>query len=82
MTPSQCRAARGLLKWTQEQLASAAEVHGHTVHGFENEETLPRRASLKVMQQAFDKAGVIFIKETGEAGPGVRLKKNLGITSL
>jgi hypothetical protein len=38
---------KGLLGTTlryQEQLASAAEVHGHTVHGFENEETLPRRA--------------------------------------
>jgi DNA-binding transcriptional regulator YiaG len=77
MTPSQCRAARGLLQWTQPQLATASGVHGQTVSHFETEGVVPRRASLKVMQTALEKAGVIFVDESTEAGPGVRLKKGL-----
>jgi transcriptional regulator with XRE-family HTH domain len=76
MTPSQCRAGRGLLRWTQDQLAGASGVHEATVRHFENEEVIPRRASLKVIRRAFEDAGVIFVEENGE-GPGVRLRKGL-----
>jgi transcriptional regulator with XRE-family HTH domain len=77
MTPAQCRAARGLLRWTQPQLAEASGVHDATVGHFENEEVTPRRASLIVIRRALEAAGVIFVDETGEAGPGVRLRKGL-----
>jgi transcriptional regulator with XRE-family HTH domain len=77
MTPSQCRAARGLLKWTQPQLAAASGVHDATVRAFENEEVTPRRASLLVMRHALETAGVIFVDESLEGGPGVRLRKGL-----
>jgi transcriptional regulator with XRE-family HTH domain len=77
MTPAQCRAARGLLDWTQPQLAAAAEVHAKTVSQFELEGVTPRRASLRVMLDAFKAAGVIFVDETPGAGPGVLLRKGL-----
>jgi DNA-binding transcriptional regulator YiaG len=77
MTPSQCRAARGLLQWTQPQLATASGVHGRTVSHFESEVVVPRRASLRVMRVAFEAAGVIFVEETSDGGPGVRLRKGL-----
>jgi transcriptional regulator with XRE-family HTH domain len=74
MTPAQCRAARGLLRWTQPDLAKASGVSDVTVRKFENEQATPQRASLQVMRQAIEAAGVIFVEENGE-GPGVRLRK-------
>jgi transcriptional regulator with XRE-family HTH domain len=74
MTPAQCRAARGLIRWTQPDLAKAAGVSDVTVRKFENEQATPQRASLQVMRAALESAGVIFVEENGE-GPGVRMKK-------
>ena len=74
MTPAQCRAARGLIRWTQPDLAKAAGVSDVTVRKFENDQASPQRASLDVIRRALEGAGVIFIEENGE-GPGVRLRK-------
>jgi transcriptional regulator with XRE-family HTH domain len=72
MTPSQCRAARALLNWTQDDLARAAEIGVATVRNFENEKSTPQRSSLKLIQQAFEAVGIQF---TNGDGPGVRLRK-------
>jgi transcriptional regulator with XRE-family HTH domain len=70
MTPSQCRAARGLLNWTQDEMASAARLSVVTVRNFENEKSMPQRATLDVIQRALEAAGVEF---TNGERPGVRL---------
>jgi transcriptional regulator with XRE-family HTH domain len=75
MTPAQCRAARGLLDWSQQQLAEAASVGVVTVRHFEGGKAAPRNATLDVLTRALDAAGVDFIPENG-GGAGVRLKKN------
>jgi hypothetical protein len=46
-----------------------------TVRNFENEKTMPQRASLDLIRRALESAGVIFVEENGE-GPGVRLRKS------
>ncbi|WGJ13774.1 XRE family transcriptional regulator [Methylocapsa sp. D3K7] len=74
ITPAQCRAGRGLVRWNQDDLAREAAVSVVTVRNFENEKSVPQRATLEVMQRALEKAGVEFIAENG-GGPGVRLKK-------
>jgi len=73
-TPAQCRAARGLLGWSQRDLAREAQVGIVTVHQLEAGRSQPRRASLDVIQRAFEVAGVQFIDENG-GGPGVRLRE-------
>lgn len=76
MNAAQSRAARGLLKWTQADLARASSVSEVTIRNFENEKSSPTRASLTVIRAALEAAGVIFQAE-GElvdGGPGVRLK--------
>ena len=73
-TPEQCRAARGLLGWTQQDLANQARVGIVTVNQLETGLSQPRLATLDVIQRAFESAGVEFIDENG-GGPGVRLKK-------
>jgi transcriptional regulator with XRE-family HTH domain len=69
--PSQCRAARGLLNWTQDDLATAAGIGIVTVRNFENEKSVPIRATLDVIRRAFEKAGVEF---TNGDEPGLKLK--------
>jgi transcriptional regulator with XRE-family HTH domain len=75
ITSAQCRAARGLLAWSQQELADAAGVGVVTVHQLEAGTSEPRRATLDVIRRAFEKAGVEFIDENG-GGPGVRLRKS------
>ena len=74
ITPEQCRAARGLLDWSQQDLAGRAAVGIVTVRQLEAGAHEPRRATLDVIQRAFESAGVEFIDENG-GGSGVRLKK-------
>jgi predicted transcriptional regulator len=75
MNSAQCRAARGLLAWTQQDLAREAGVGVITVHQLEAGSTAPRRSTLEVIKRAFEQAGVEFIDENG-GGPGVRLRKS------
>jgi transcriptional regulator with XRE-family HTH domain len=74
ITPSQCRGARGLLDWTQQELANAARIGVATVRLFEGGIGESRQATLAVLRQAFELAGIEFIDENG-GGPGVRLHK-------
>ena len=80
MTPAQSRAARGLLKWNQDDLAREAAVSVVTVRNFENEKSSPQRATINVMRTALEAAGVEFIPENG-GGAGVRLRKRVGPTN-
>ena len=74
ITPEQCRAARGLLDWSQQLLAERAGVGIVTIRQLEAESHLPRRATLAVVRGAFELAGVEFIDENG-GGAGVRLRE-------
>lgn len=69
MTPSQCRAARALLDWSQQQLADAAGVGVVTVRQLEGGSSQPRRATLDVMRRALESAGIQFV-ENGDAARG------------
>jgi transcriptional regulator with XRE-family HTH domain len=53
VTPGQCRAARGLLGWNQQELARRARVGIVTVHELETGVSQPRRATLDVIRRAF-----------------------------
>ncbi len=73
ISAAQCRAARGLLNWTQHDLAQTAGIGIVTVRQFETLKVEPRGATLAVIASAFEQAGVEFIPENG-GGAGVRLK--------
>lgn len=74
ITPEQCRAARGLVNWSQQQLADAARIGVVTIRQFEGGSSQPRHATLDVVRRAFEAADVRFIDENG-GGPGVRLAR-------
>ena len=76
ITVEQLRAARGLLGWSQNQLAEASTLAISTIRRMEGDRGPLRSSAENVLkvQQALEDAGVIFIDEDDE-GPGVRLRK-------
>jgi len=71
MTPSQCRAARALLDWTQTEAADAAGLGVSTVIDFERERRRVSEDAVAAIRKALEKAGVEF---TNGKRPGVRLR--------
>jgi transcriptional regulator with XRE-family HTH domain len=73
LTPEQSRAARGLLDWSQAQLASQSNLSESTVRDFEKGRRIPSVNNLAAIQKALEAAGVEF---TNGDQPGVRLRKS------
>jgi DNA-binding XRE family transcriptional regulator len=76
LTPEQCRAARGLLDWTQEELAEWADVSRSTIRDFENGRHHLHPTTAAQVVAALESGGALLIP-SDEAGPGVRLRKPL-----
>jgi len=73
--PAQCRAARGLLGWSQQDLSCKAEVARKTIADFELGLVNPYPRTLRDVVAAFDAGGIEFTSAVdGVHGPGVRLK--------
>ena len=72
----QIKAARALIGWSQEQLASAAGISLPTIKRLEAAEgwLAGRETTGQKIRAALEKAGIDFIAENG-GGPGVRLRK-------
>jgi transcriptional regulator with XRE-family HTH domain len=72
LTAAQCRAARGLIGWSQQQLATASKVAKPTIANFEAGKSTPYERTAKDLVVALEAAGVEF---TNGGQPGVRLRK-------
>lgn len=73
LSPAQCRAARALLNWSQDQLEASSKVARKTIADFEREARQPYDRTLAAVRAALEGAGVEFI-DNG-SGPGVRLRR-------
>ena len=76
ISPSQCRAARGLLKWTQPKLAEESGIGLSTINRYENETRPLRESAVMRIKSTLEAAGVEFIPPNGSGGAGVRLRSN------
>ncbi|MGJ0454179.1 MAG: helix-turn-helix domain-containing protein [Methylocystis sp.] len=74
LSVAQLRGARGLLGWSQSQLAEAAGLSLPTIKRTELETVKVSVDARERLRAALEKAGVEFIAENG-GGPGVRLRK-------
>jgi DNA-binding transcriptional regulator YiaG len=72
MSPSQCKAARALLEWTQSELARAADLGLSTVVDFEKQRRVVSGEALNAIRRALEQAGIEFLDGNG---PGLRLHK-------
>jgi transcriptional regulator with XRE-family HTH domain len=53
--------ARAALEWGVRDLADAAGIAANTVVRFETGRNTPNQATLKVIRQAFEAAGITFV---------------------
>lgn len=65
ITKEQCRAARGLLDWTQQDLADAAALSKTAINNFERGVKDVRGESLMSIRAAFERHDIEFMGDTG-----------------
>jgi transcriptional regulator with XRE-family HTH domain len=70
ITPAESKAARKLLQWTKEDVATRLLISTSAVKQFEQNEALPWTLDLRKLREAYEVAGVVFKKKDG-----VRLKR-------
>ena len=78
LSREQCRAARALLDWSQDELAKQADVKTRTVNDFERGARNPLSQTKHALRSAMEAAGIQFIAEgelSPDGGAGVRLRK-------
>ena len=75
ISPIQCRAARGILGWSQSDLASRAGVSTPTVSVFETGKRETHSNNLAAIRRALEDAGVEILASTERRGPGVSLRE-------
>ncbi|EJC85263.1 hypothetical protein Rleg4DRAFT_7752 [Rhizobium leguminosarum bv. trifolii WSM2297] len=74
LSPAQCRAARALVGWSEDDLSSVSKIAKQTIADFEAGTLPPSERILQDMKRSLEDAGVLFIAENG-GGAGVRLAK-------
>ena len=79
ITPSQIRAGRALLDWSQQDLAKAAGVSLSTVRDYEKERRgeIEVVGGLRAIRRTLEDEGVVFLRSKDDLGPGVRLKARI-----
>lgn len=71
ITFAQCRAARGLLGWSQQELAKKCDMHKQTISNFEANHGSPSKETIEKITHIFEIGGIEFIDSEG-----VRLNRN------
>ncbi len=69
-----------MLNWSQDQLATAANVARATIADFERGTRSPVANNLSAIRAALEAAGVELVAENG-GGAGVRLRKGISVAA-
>jgi len=65
ITVEQCRAARALLGWTQQDLADACGLSKTAINNFETEHSDIKSESLRAIRLAFESLDIEFLEDQG-----------------
>lgn len=76
--PEQCRAARGWLGWSQEELSRRAKVGQSTLKDFEGGKRTPMRNNLEAIRAALEAAGVRMVFGAGGEPAGIAWEGDAG----
>ena len=71
LSPEQCRAARGWLSWSQEDLSKRASVGLSTLKDFESGKRSPMRNNLEAMRRVLEGAGIGLLFDEGGHPHGI-----------
>jgi transcriptional regulator with XRE-family HTH domain len=78
MSPEQCRAARAWLDWSQDELATKAQVSNSTLRDFETGRRVPIANNLLAIRRALEEAGMQFLFSRGDDKPWGVAKRRAG----
>ena len=67
MTAAQCKAARALLGWSQEDLSNRSLMGVAALRNFERGKTIPMRNNLLALKTALEEGGIEFLMRTAAA---------------
>ena len=65
LTIEQCRGARGLIGWTQQDLADASGLSKTAINNFEKRHSDIKAESLKAIRMAFESMDIEFLEQNG-----------------
>jgi transcriptional regulator with XRE-family HTH domain len=71
------RAARVALNIGQRELAKLSGLGQRTILRIEQNDPTVSLDSRRRLQEAFEKAGVVFVPDDGVSGPGLRVRRDL-----
>lgn len=71
MNPEQCRAARGWLGWSQQELANRASVSLSTIRDFERGRHAPIANNMAAMRQVIENAGIRLMFDENQNVVGI-----------
>lgn len=74
ITPAQCRAARGLVNYSQEDLAKRLRASTATIEAFEAGTKHLSINDLRIVRTALERLGIRFIDADPTGGDGVRFE--------
>lgn len=74
LSAAQCRAARGLLAWSQTDLGGKSKVAAKTITDFERGLRSPHPRTLEALVKVFEDEGVVFLEATDSVVDGVGLR--------
>tara|TARA_R110002095_G_scaffold116994_2_gene102058 strand:- start:3184 stop:3831 length:648 start_codon:yes stop_codon:yes gene_type:complete len=75
ISSAQCRAARGLLNWSQLDLANRSGMHKQTISNFEAERSIPSNTSLEKLTRILQNGGVEFGQDNAVSLPQIKYIK-------
>ena len=76
ITTGQIRGARGLLRWSQKELAEKCGFSVRSINRIECDETDPKVSTLRTIQQVLEHAGIEFINEP-DGIEGIKINRKL-----
>jgi transcriptional regulator with XRE-family HTH domain len=79
LLPRQLRAARILVGMSRPALAKRAGTSPSTIEHFERGLTDAKQLTVERWRRVLEKAGVVFVEQDGQHGPGVRLRERVEI---
>lgn len=71
MSSEQCRAARGWLGWSQQELANRASVSLSTIRDFERGRHAPITNNMAAMRQVIENAGIRLMFDENQNVVGI-----------
>lgn len=71
ITTAQIRGARGILNWSQQDLAQKTGISATSIGSIENAQTTPRQSTLETIKSTFERNGIEFL-----GLEGVRIRDN------